>query len=126
MKLTVRGLFRLWLLVVFAGLCAGCAASTVSPNEEPPDISKLKIGAFRIQIEKELGEPLTEMRATIASGADMKSTYQYFTRDKISEDAGTLDKVSNFMVGMTKHVVVVFYDRYDRAVKVQFIEEEIE
>jgi hypothetical protein len=67
-----------WLPVLVLGLvapaAAGCSVGLALHGEEQPDLSVVKVGAERSQIEAQLGPPETE--APLAAGRT-RSTYLY-------------------------------------------------
>jgi hypothetical protein len=65
---------RVLLFGLVAQLAAACSVGMALHGEKQPDLSVLKVGAERAQIEAELGPPKSEV--TLADGRT-QSTYHY-------------------------------------------------
>lgn len=108
------------LLAVLLVFCfSGCADLLAPEHETPPNLSVVRAGATRAQIESELGRPIKDIRAMIGSGADRKATYRYFLRDKTSGVLSFSDAMVDSMVGVSGREIVVYYSRDQKAVRVE-------
>ncbi len=70
---------RAQLVLALSMLC-GCSVMLAASSPKQPDLSKVRMGASRVQVEQQLGKPIAFLRT---SGGDI-ATYTYLGPDKVN------------------------------------------
>lgn len=105
--------------LLFSMQLSACTMMFVSDEERPPDLSKIRVGTPRAEVEQALGKPLYEIRPEFGSRAARKCEYQYLVKDQVKPDRSFWTKVNDAMSGFRQIVVTVYYDLQGRVVRIQ-------
>lgn len=100
---------RLMFLVIGINL-SGCAMMLISDDKPPPDLKLLSVGMHRNLVEKELGQPISEIRPDFKTGAAKRCEYQFLVKTAVKDDRSFGEKVNDAMLGFRQVVVTIHYD----------------
>lgn len=111
-RLTMKNFFFFLILI-----STGCASVLGNQQTDLPDFTKIRPGMHRQKVEALLGEPITDMRAPLHTGASRVTVHQFYVRDEDpNTDPSFYDGMVNRLVGFHKELFITYYDISGRVI----------